>query len=92
LADLVREDRVTKIIMSIPGAGIITASTISAYIDDINRFSSYKQFSSYAGLVPWVQCSNRTEHYGKITKRGPEALRAAFDNIDSTNSAWDGTE
>jgi len=81
LVDLVREDRVTEIIMSIPGAGIITASTISAYIDDINRFRSYKQFSSYAGLVPWVQRSNKMEHYGKITKRGPEALRTAIVQI-----------
>lgn len=39
---------------------------------------SYKQYAAYAGLVPWVQRSNETVHYGRITKRGPEALRTAF--------------
>jgi len=81
LIDLVKEDRAVEIVMSIPGAGIITASTISAYVDDINRFASYKEFSSYAGLAPWVQISNTTEHYGKITKRGPEPLRTAIVQI-----------
>jgi len=81
LIELVKEDRTVEIVMSIPGAGIITASTISAYVDDINRFRSYKDFSSYAGLAPWVQSSNTTEHYGKITKRGPEPLRTAIVQI-----------
>jgi transposase len=39
---------------------------------------SYTQYAAYAGLVPWVQSSNETVHYGQITKRGPEELRTAF--------------
>jgi transposase len=39
---------------------------------------SYKQYAAYAGLVPWLQRSNEAVHYGRITKRGPEALRTAF--------------
>jgi len=81
LIGLVKGDRAVEVVMSIPGAGIITASTVSAYVDDINRFRSYKEFSSYAGLAPWVQTSNTTEHYGKITKRGPEPLRTALVQI-----------
>ena len=81
MIDLVKEDRGTEVVMSIPGAGIITVSTISAYIDDINRFGSYKEFSSYTELAPWVQTSNTTEHYGKITKRGPEPLCTAIVQI-----------
>jgi transposase len=78
LSSLVEEDRVVELIQSIPGAGLITAASIRAYIDDIQRFESFKQFSSYAGLVPRVQCSDTIEHYGRITKRGPERLRTAM--------------
>ena len=75
---LTEGDRVVEILKSIPGTGRITAITARAYIDDIKRFDDYKKFSGYCGLVPWVQCSNTTERYGKITKRGPKELRTAI--------------
>ena len=78
LSSMVTEDRVVELITSIPGAGLITATSIRAYIDDIERFKSFKQLSAYAGLVPRVQCSDTTEHYGRITKRGPEPLRTVM--------------
>lgn len=74
----VKQDRVVELLKTIPGAGIITAATIRAYVDDIGRFVNYKQFSAYAGLVPWVQNSNNSERYGSITKRGPCELRTAL--------------
>lgn len=76
--ELTEEDRTVEILKSIPGVGRITAVTARAYIDDITRFPDYKSFSAYCGLVPWVQCSNTTERYGKITKRGPKVLRTAI--------------
>jgi transposase len=75
---LVSDDKVVELLQTIPGCGPITAWTIRAYTDDIGRFSNYKKYASYAGLAPWVQCSNETERYGRITKRGPEELRTAF--------------
>ena len=78
LTDLVAQDEVVQLLRSIPGCGLITACTIRAYTDEIRRFRTYKQYASYAGLVPWVQSSNETVHYGRITKRGPEPLRTAF--------------
>jgi transposase len=71
-----RED--AKLLMMIPGCGIISALTIVAYMDDVRRFSSAKKFASYAGLAPWTQNSNETVHHGRITKRGPEPLRTAL--------------
>lgn len=79
--ELTEEDPVVDILKSIPGTGRITVVTVRAYIDDIERFDSYKKLSAYAGLVPWVQCSNKTEHYGKITKHGPKELRTALVQI-----------
>ena len=78
LEQKVQGDRVVELLKTIPGAGPITAATIRAYVDEIGRFGGYKQFSAYAGLVPWVQSSNTTRHYGSITKRGPCELRTAL--------------
>lgn len=81
LRELVKEDEDVALLETIPGVGLITASTIKAFTDDINRYSSAKKYAAYAGLVPWVQSSNMTTHYGHITKRGPSELRTAFVQI-----------
>lgn len=73
--------RTVELVKTIPGVGVITAATVREYVDDINRFRGYKQLSSYAGLAPWVQNSNQRERQGRITKRGPEELRAALVQI-----------
>lgn len=78
LQEMVKEDKDVALLTTIPGVGLITASTIRAYTDDINRYDSAKKYSAYAGLVPWVQNSNETVHHGHITKRGPQELRTAF--------------
>lgn len=75
---ITEKDETIKKLRSIPGCGFILSTTIRAYIDDINKFSSYKKLSAYAGLVPWVQNSAEKEKYGSITKRGPIELRTAF--------------
>ena len=81
IAELVVGDRVVELIMSIPGAGLITAATIRAYTDDVSRYHGPKQYAAYAGLVPWVQDSNQTERHGRITKHGSEELRTALIQI-----------
>jgi len=67
-----------NLLMTIPGIGIVNACTIASYIDDISRFEDYKHFSAFCGLVPWVQTSNNTSYYGRITKHGPQELRTAL--------------
>lgn len=78
LSKLTKNDIYVSLLMTIPGIGIVNACTISSYIDDISRFPSYKHFSAYCGLVPWVQSSNESVYYGKITKHGPPELRTAL--------------
>ena len=78
LEERTREDKVVRLIRTIPGAGLITAATIRAYLDDIRRFESPKQLAAYAGLTPWVQNSADRERHGRITKRGPNELRTAL--------------
>ena len=78
ICEMIAEDEDVALLMTIPGVGIITASTIRAFMDDINRYDSPKKFASYTGLAPWVQNSNKTVHHGHITKRGPVELRTAM--------------
>jgi len=78
MEELTKEDRVVKILKSISGTGKICAITVRSQIDDIKRFDHYKKVSSFAGLVPWVKCSDEKKYYGNITKRGPSELRVAL--------------
>ena len=72
------EDEDVELLKTIPGVGRITASTIRAYVGDINRFETYKQFASYCGLAPFVKLSNEGGYIGHITKNGPKELRTAM--------------
>ncbi|MDY7029523.1 MAG: IS110 family transposase [Spirochaetota bacterium] len=78
LESMVAEDKDVELLQTIPGVGLITATTLRAFIDDINRYSSPKKFASHMGLAPWVQNSNETIHHGHITKRGPKDMRTAM--------------
>ena len=71
------EEQVT-LLQTIPGVGLITAATLCAFIDDIQRYESPKKFAAHMGLVPWVQNSSEMIRHGKITKRGPKEMRTAM--------------
>jgi transposase len=52
IGHLADKDPMSKLLMTIPGIGPLTAMFIIAEIEDISRFPSYRNFSSYAGSVP----------------------------------------
>lgn len=81
LSDILHEDKDVDLLKTIPGVGLITAATVRAYTDDINRYENAKKYAAHTGLTPWVQNSNKTIHHGHITKRGPLELRTAFVQI-----------
>jgi transposase len=60
---------------TIPGVGPRTAEAVVAYLDDAGRFSSGKEVSAYAGLVPRQYQSGECDRRGRITRRGPGLLR-----------------
>lgn len=76
--EFIAEDEDVELLKTIPGVGRITASTIRAYVGDIRRFETYKQFASYCGLAPFVRLSNEGGFIGHITKNGPKELRTAM--------------
>lgn len=67
-----------RLLMTIPGVGVITAMTIVAEIEDISRFKSYRHLASYAGLVPMLDASAGKQRMGRITKQGSPHLRTAL--------------
>lgn len=78
LDEMIQDNETVALLRTIPGVGLVTSTTIQAYIGDINRFENYKHFSSYCGLVPFVRASNERVMIGHITKGGPKELRTAL--------------
>lgn len=73
-----RQDKICKLLSSVPGIGDILAVTIRYEIDEIGRFVSGGKLCSYAGLVPSTYSSGNRTYQGKITKQGNKWLRWAM--------------
>jgi len=78
IKNLADKDPMAKLLMTIPGIGPLTAMFIIAEIEDISRFASYRNLSSYAGLVPCLDASADKSRTGRITKQGSPYLRSAL--------------
>lgn len=75
---MVREDVRCRWLKTIPGIGNFFSALIIAEVDDMGRFPSSGNFTSYIGLVPGKDESSEVDHGGKIHKRGNSHLRWAF--------------
>lgn len=64
-----------KILVTMPGIGVLTALTILSELGDWRRFRKARSVANYVGLVPRVDSSNEKHHYGRISKEGPRFLR-----------------
>jgi transposase len=64
-----------RILLSIPGIGIINASALLASIDKGQAFSNPKEFAVWLGLTPKQHASGNISKMGGITKRGDRYLR-----------------
>ena len=67
---LAQKDPMAQLLMTIPGIGFMTAMFIIAEIEDISRFPSHRNLTSYAGLVPSLDASADKSRTGRITKQG----------------------
>lgn len=75
LATVVKEDPVCRLLTSMPGIGVVTASAIYAEAGDFARFDAPEKLASYAGLVPSQRSSGAVTRLGHITKQGSGVLR-----------------
>lgn len=72
-----------QLLCSVPGIGLITASTFLSEIENINRFSSLDKLCSYIGLIPSTNSSGLKDIDTGITPRSNKPLRNVL-----IESAW----
>jgi transposase len=75
LTQYAKTHEVTNLLMTIPGVGPLSATTIYAEIADFKRFSTANRISAYAGLVPTERSSGGIKRLGHITHAGSKHLR-----------------
>ena len=64
------------LLQSIPGIGQKTAAILLVFTDGFNRFESYKELCSYAGITPMIRTSGSSvKGRPKISKMGNAKLR-----------------
>jgi transposase len=61
--------------MTIPGVGPVTASAITATIQDASAFASGREFAAFLGLTPRQNSTGGKTRLGRITKVGDRYLR-----------------
>lgn len=64
-----------RLLMTIPGIGVINATAIYAAIGDGKQFATARDFAVWLGLTPRQYASGTKCYTGKITKRGNRYLR-----------------
>ena len=67
-----------KLLKTIPGVGLVTATMMVAEIGDIQRFGSPKALCNWAGLTPRIRSSAGITRHGRISKEGSPFLRGAM--------------
>ena len=75
---MVREGKYSsrlKLLMSLPGIGLVSAVTFLSELEDLNRFKNLDTFCSYVGLVPSTRSSGEKEFSVGITPRSNNHLR-----------------
>jgi transposase len=69
-------DAIVARLRSVPGIGVIVATSFRAFVDRHERFAHAGQVSAAIGLVPREDSSGDRRRRGHITKAGPSELRS----------------
>jgi transposase len=64
-----------QLLLTVPGVGVLTATALVAFVGDIHRFRSGREFAAYLGLTPREHSSGPVHRLGAITKRGNSYVR-----------------
>jgi transposase len=73
-----RSDVRARLLMSVPGVGVVVSLTFSSAIDDARRFQSSKNVGAYFGITPTRYQSGQTDVSGRISRIGDAGVRAAL--------------
>ena len=75
LARLAEGDEVVTRLRTVPGVGVVTATSFVSTLDDASRFAGAKEARAYLGLVPSERSSGERQQRGHISKAGPGRAR-----------------
>ncbi len=64
-----------KLLLTIPGVGLMTAMTILTQLGDIGRFERFDDLCNYIGLVPGMHGSGDKIRVGEMIHRGRKELK-----------------
>jgi len=70
-----RNDRICRLLMTVPGVGAVTALAFRTGVDIPQRFESSRMVGAIFGLTPRVHASGEVEQVGRITKCGDAMVR-----------------
>jgi len=76
LAQVAKESNACKLLMTIPGVGLLSATGIVAATSGaVSHFKSARHFAAWFGLTPKENSSGGTRRLGRISKMGDRYLR-----------------
>jgi len=75
LACVAAADPVAQRLQTIPGVGVIIATSLISNVTHIHAFKRARHFASWLGLTPRIRASGRRQYLGRISKRGDVYLR-----------------
>lgn len=75
LAATARQSQACRILMSIPGVGIITATSFVTAIEEPSNFRKSRSVGAWLGLTPRRYQSGEVDYEGHISRRGDRHLR-----------------
>lgn len=70
-----RKSRATKLLMTIPGVGAVTAVSYIAAIEDPENFPTSRSVGAWLGLTTRRYQSGEIDYDGHISRRGDDRLR-----------------
>jgi transposase len=78
-------DTASRLLMTQPGVGPVTALAFTLTVGDVSRFRHSKQVASYLGLIPSEHSSGGKQRLGAITKQGNSFMRMLL--VEAAQSA-----
>jgi transposase len=75
LASWHRSNKISRLLASVPGVGIMGASAIAATVSDPGLFRSGREFAAWLGMTPRQNSSGGKERLGGTSKRGDKYIR-----------------
>jgi transposase len=71
-----RNSRLSKLLATVPGVGILGASAIAATVSDPSLFRSGREFAAWLGMTPRQNSSGGKDRLGRTSKRGDKYIRS----------------